>query len=422
MNYTEEHSNLLASGLFEEISNGKTSDYLIEKYVLHNIPYFFKDNMDLYFNIKKQVGEIIKSYGYKKIMLQYGKESIKKTGLYDEIMLALKSSGIEVVEMGGVQPNPTLEFVYKAIDLAKKEKVEMILAVGGGSVIDSCKYTASGAKYEGDVWDFPSRKATPKYALPVACVLTMSAAGSEMSSSAVISNEALKLKRGYNSEFNRCKFAICNPELTFTVGKYQTACGIVDIMAHTMERYFTDLPETPLTDGISESILKAVIGAGKTLIDNPCDYAARATVMWASSLSHNDLTGCGRQNVLAVHQLEHALSGEYVKVAHGAGLAVLFPAWARYVYKYNLPRFAQFARNVWGVCDKDDEKASIKGIEEMEKFFKLLEMPLALREFGLPKDCAGGLAELCTYNKTRVITTYIELGFEQIKQIFESCY
>ncbi len=370
----------------------------------------------------KQVGKIIHSYGYKKIMLQYGRDSIKKSGLYDEVISSLKANGIEIVEMGGVEPNPTLSFVYKAIKLARKEQVDMILAVGGGSVIDSCKYTATGAKYDGDVWDFPSRKATPKDGLPVGCILTISAAGSEMSGSAVISNEELNLKRGYGSEFNRPKFAICNPELTYTVSHYQTACGIVDIMAHTMERYFTNLPETPLTDGISETILKSVIEAGKTLTDNPRDYNARATIMWASSLSHNDLTGCGRQNVLPVHQLEHALSGEYHEIAHGAGLAVLFPAWAMYIYKHNTKRFAEFARNVWGVEDRDDQRAAVKGIKEMSSFFKSIGMPQSLREFNIPAECTARLSELCTYNRQRTIPSYIDLGYDEIKEIFDGCY
>lgn len=370
----------------------------------------------------KEVGEIIASYGCKKIMLQYGEGSIKQSGLYDQVTSSLKENGITVIEMGGVKPNPTLAFVREAIKIAKSEKVEMILAVGGGSVIDSCKYTASGAKYDGDVWDFPSRKATPKDALPVGCILTMSAAGSEMSSSAVISNEELNMKRGYNSEFNRCKFAICNPELTYTVNKYQTACGIVDIMAHTMERYFVPVPDTPLTDGIAESILKAVISAGEAVMENPTDYNARATIMWASSLSHNDLTGCGRQNVLPVHQLEHALSGEYPQIAHGAGLAVLFPAWVKYIYKHNLPRFNQFFKNVWGVAQADQEKAVLEGINKMENFFKSLGMPLALREFNIPKDSIDRLSELCTFNKQRVVNSYIDLGYDEIKEIFTMCY
>lgn len=377
--------------------------------------YFGKDS-------HKNVGEIISGYGYKKIMMQYGKGSIKKSGLYDEVMTSLKEYGIEVVEMGGVEPNPKLSFVREAIKIAREEKVEMILAVGGGSCIDSSKYTASGAGYDGDVWDFPSRKATPADALPVGCILTISAAGSEMSSSAVISNEELHMKRGYNSDFNRCKFAICNPELTYTVSRYQTSCGIVDIMAHTMERYFSVCEPTELTDRIAESILKSVVNAGRTLMDNPEDYDARATIMWASSLSHNDLTGCGRQNVLPVHQLEHALSGEFQEIAHGAGLAVLFPAWARYVYKHNVSRFAQFARRVWDVTEMDDSLAALMGIEKMEDYFDYIDMPLKLREFGIPADCTDKLADLCTFGRTRVVGTYIDLDYDGIKNIFDSCY
>jgi len=370
----------------------------------------------------KKVGEVIKNYGYKKIMLQYGKGSIKKSGLYDEVMSSLKENGIEVVEMGGVEPNPKLSFVREAIKIAREEKVEMILAVGGGSAIDSSKYTATGAKYDGDVWDFPSRKATPSDGLPVACVLTLAAAGSEMSSSAVISNEELHMKRGYNSEFNRCKFAICNPELTYTVSKYQTSCGIVDIMSHTMERYFSVCPPTDLTDRICEALLKSVINAGRVLMDNPGDYEARATMMWASSLSHNDLTGSGRQHVLSVHQFEHALSGEYQEIAHGAGLAVLFPAWARYVYKYNPSRFAQFARRVWDITEQNDEAAALAGIEAMEEFFTSIEMPLKLREFGIPADCTEKLADLCTFGKQRTIPSFIDLDFDDVKAVFDSCY
>jgi len=242
-----------------------------------------------------------------------------------------------------------------------------------------------------------------------------------MSSSAVLTNMELNMKRGFNSKFNRCKFAICNPELTYTVSKYQTSCGIVDIMAHTMERYFTVCPPTELTDSIAEGLLKSVVSAGRKLMENPEDYDARATVMWASSLSHNDLTGCGRENALAVHQLEHALSGEFDHVAHGAGLAVLFPAWARYVYKYNIGRFAQFARNVWGVDETDDEKASVKGIEKMEEFFLFLEMPLRLKCFGIEKSSCERLADLCTSGKTRTVKSYIDMDYSVIKEIFESC-
>ncbi len=371
---------------------------------------------------EKEVGKIIKEYGYKKIMLQYGQGSIKRSGLYDTVMNALNAEGIKVVEMGGVEPNPKLSFVRKAIKIAKEEKVELILAVGGGSALDSSKYTALGATTDVDVWEFAMGSKKPESALPVACILTIAAAGSEMSSSAVITNEELNIKKGCTTELNRCKFAIMNPELSFTLGSYQTACGIVDIMAHTMERYFTVVEDTPLTDGIAESLLRSVIDAGKVLINNPTDYNARATIMWASSLSHNGLTGCGRENYLAVHQLEHALSGEYDFVAHGAGLAILFPAWAKFIYKYNLPRFASFARNVWGVKETDDEKASIKGIEEMSKFFASLKMPLKISEFDIPKDALSRLAKSCTFNNTRTVKSYIPLGYDEIKEIFEICY
>lgn len=370
----------------------------------------------------KEVGSIIREYGFKKIMMQYGKGSVKKSGLYDAVMSSLKMQGIEVVEMGGVEPNPNIEFVRNAIKIARENKVEMILAVGGGSVIDSCKYTAAGVNYDGDVWDYPTRKAVVENGLPVGCILTLAAAGSEMSSSAVITNTELNMKRGFNSEYNRCLFAICNPELTYSVNKYQTACGIVDIMAHTMERYFIPLPPTELTDRVAEGILKSVISAGKTLMDDPCNYEARANMMWASSLSHNDLTGCGRENALPVHQLEHALSGEYTEIAHGAGLAVLFPAWAKYVYECDIARFAQFARRVWDVVEGDDKKAAEMGIECMSAFFEQIGMPTKLRDFGVDEGRLDRLSELCTFGKTREIATYKSLDFEKVKDIFKLCY
>ncbi len=371
---------------------------------------------------EKEVGKIIASYGYKNIMMQYGKNSIKASGLYDVVMSALKEQGIEVIEMGGVEANPKIEFVRQAIEIAKKQKVQFILAVGGGSVIDSCKYTALGAKYDGDVWDFATAKATPKDALPVGCILTMSAAGSEMSNSAVVSDLSKSEKRGCGTEFNRCKFAIMNPELTFTVNKYQTACGVADIMAHTMERYFTLFEPTDLTDRIAESVLKSVIQAGRIAIDNPTDYQARANIMWASSLSHNGLTACGRENYLAVHQIEHAISGEYDHVAHGAGLAVLFPAWAKYVYKYKPERFAQFARRVWDVVEKDDIKASELGIQKMADYFKEIGLQTKISDFNIPKESLQGLAELCFNTKNRPVKSYIPLGVKEIKEILELCY
>ncbi len=368
------------------------------------------------------VGEIIASYGFTKIMMQYGKNSLKKSGLYEEIMRSLHANGITVVEFGGVEPNPKLGFVREAIARAKEENVQMILAVGGGSVIDSSKYTALGVKTDADVWDYAMGRATPKDALPVGVVLTISAAGSEMSNSAVLTNEDLQIKKGCNSEWNRPLFAVLDPELTLTVGSFQTGCGIVDMMSHTLERYFTPLPDTLLTDSLSESLLSSVVWAGEKLTQNLQDVEARSLLMWASSLAHNGLTGCGRENYLAVHQLEHALSGLFDEIAHGAGLAVLYPAWMRYVYRENLPRFARFARKVWGIDEADDEKASVQGIEAMEDFFQRLGMPSKISSFGVPKNRLDDLANACTRGGTVVIKGYRALGTKEVKEIFESCY
>lgn len=370
---------------------------------------------------EKQTGEIISSYGYKKVMLIYGKGSIKKSGLYDSVTTSLKESNIDFVEMGGVEPNPKIEFVREAISIAKSEKVELVLAVGGGSVIDAAKYTALGAVADCDVWEFVEGNQKPALALPVGCVLTIAAAGSEMSWSAVVSDLTLNMKRGLASDLIRPLFAVCNPELTYTVSPYQTACGISDILAHTMERYFTPCEPFDVTDQIAESVMRSVINAAHIVMKKPDDYEARANIMWASSLSHNNLTGCGRINALPVHQLEHAISGEFDHVAHGAGLAVLFPAWARYVYTYNIPRFAQFARNVWGVVESDDTKAAEHGIEKMADFFKLIGMPTTLADFDIGEKSIERLTNLCTFNNTRTINSVIELGHNDIKAIFELC-
>ncbi|MBE7082008.1 MAG: iron-containing alcohol dehydrogenase [Clostridiales bacterium] len=369
-----------------------------------------------------QVGKIISEYGYNKIMMQYGKQSIKKSGLYDQVIASLKEYNIQVIEMGGVEPNPKLQFVNQAIKVAREQKVQMILAVGGGSVIDSSKFTALGVKYDGNVWDFTCGKAVPQDALPVGCILTHSAAGSEMSNSAVLSDLTISKKKGCGSQFNRCKFAILNPELTYSVSKYQTACGVVDMMTHTMERYFTPQPPVEITDGIAESLLRTIISAGKIAIENPTDYEARATLMWASSLSHNNLTDCGRGGSLIVHQLEHAVSGEFDSVAHGAGLAVLYPAWAKYVYKANPKRFSRFFRNVFGITEQDDMIACEKGIKAMSEYFISLGMPSKLSDLGVPKEKAERLADLCTNGKTRILDSQMKLGFNECKEIFESCY
>ena len=371
---------------------------------------------------EKEVGKIITELGYKKVMIQFGKGSVVKSGLLSTVTSELEKFGIKYIEYGGVEPNPKLEFVREAVKVCKEEKVDFILAVGGGSVLDSSKFTAIGSKTDIDVWEFPIGNAIAKDALPVGCILTIAAAGSEMSNSAVLSNLSESKKKGCTTEFNRCKFAIMNPELTFSVSKYQTACGIVDIMAHTMERYFTDYEDTMLTDRIAESILKTVVECGRVLIDNPNNYEARANVMWASSLSHNGLTGCGRENYLAVHQLEHAVRGEFDNVAHGAGLAVLFPAWAKYVYKYKPTRFARFAKEVFNVVEDDVIKASELGIKAMQDFFIEIGMPSKLSDFNIPKESIDKLSLLCTNNNTRTVKSYISLGYKEVKDIFELAF
>ena len=336
-------------------------------------------------------------------------------------MASLTKNKIDVMEMAGVEPKPKIEFVREAVRVAKQEKIELVLAVGGGSVIDAAKYTALGAVTEHDVWDFVTGKQNPEAALPVGCVLTIAAAGSEMSWSAVVSDLSQNMKRGLATNLIRPLFSICNPELTYTVSPYQTACGITDIMAHTIERYFTPCEPFDLTDRIAESVLRAVINSASVVMKNPCDYEARANIMWAASLSHNNLTGCGRINALPVHQLEHAVSGEYDRVAHGAGLAVLFPAWAKYVYKHNISRFAQFARRVWNVNETDDKKAAEAGIEAMSQFFKSIGMPSTLNEFGIGEENIPKLTDLCTFYGQRTINSVIELGDKEIKEIFEIC-
>lgn len=369
---------------------------------------------------EQRTGKIISDYGYKKIMLMYGQGSVKKSGLYDKIITSLNEYNIQIVEKGGVEPNPKIEFVRDAVRLAKKEGVQLVLAIGGGSVIDAAKYTALGAVSECDVWDFVTAKEKPISALPVGCVLTIAAAGSEMSWSAVVSDLTLNMKRGLASDLIRPLFAVCNPELTYTVSPYQTACGISDILAHTMERYFTPCDPVEITDQIAEGIMRTVINSAHVVMQKPDNYEARANIMWASSLSHNNLTGCGRINALPVHQLEHALSGQYDSVAHGAGLAVLFPAWAKYVYRYNVPRFAQFARNVWGVNATDDTSAAKQGIQAMADFFVSIGMPATLNDIGIDADIER-LTHLCTFGGTRTINSVIPMGEKEIKDIFNIC-
>ena len=330
---------------------------------------------------EEQVAQLVKRYGGSKVLIHYGGKSAKRSGLLDKMEALLKEAGIPYVMLGGVVPNPRLSLVREGIELCRKEQVDFILAVGGGSVIDSSKAIGYGVPYEGDVWDFWLGKDAPKACLPIGAVLTIPAAGSEMSNSCVISNEETGLKLGINSNLCRCRFCIMNPERTFTLPPYQTAAGATDIMMHTMERYFTVHEDMTLTDGIAEALMRTVKDCVFDVLRDPEDYRARAQIMWAGSLSHNDLTECGTCKDFATHKLEHELSAMF-DVTHGAGLAAIWSSWARFVLPGHESRFARFAVNVMGV-DNDftnPERTALKGIEAMEQFYHAIGMPVGVKE------------------------------------------
>ena len=330
---------------------------------------------------EEKLPQLIQQYGGGRVLVHYGGGSAKRSGLLDKVFGMLTEAGIQFVELGGVVPNPLLSKVQEGIDLCRKEHVNFILAVGGGSVIDSAKAIGYGVGYPGDVWDFWDGKAVPQTCLPIGVMLTIPAAGSEMSSSCVITNDEGMLKRGVNSDLCRCKLAIMNPERTYTLPPYQTAAGATDIMMHTMERYFSKYEDALLTDAIAEALLRTVKDAVPEVLKNPEDYRHRAAIMWASSLSHNDLTECGTEKDFACHKLEHELSGLF-GVTHGAGLAAIWGSWARYVMDKHLNRFAQFAVNVMGVTNDftDPRATALKGIEAIECFFRAIGMPTSIPE------------------------------------------
>lgn len=370
-----------------------------------------------------KLGEILKSYNVKKILLHYGKSSIKKNGLYDLVIKQLNDSKIDFVELGGVCPNPKLSLVLKGVEICKKEKVDLILAVGGGSVIDSAKSISHGAKVEHSPWLFNIKEAESIDHIPVGTILTLSAAGSEMSNSCVITNDETLEKRGFSSEGNRCLFAIMNPELTYTVDKYQTACGIVDILMHTLERYFSLGEATPITDNIALGLMKAVIDAGRVAIKNPKDYNARATLMWASSLSHNGLTGSGREYVMAVHQLEHELSGMFDNISHGAGLAALWPSWAMVSYKACPDRFLRLAYEVMSITKTCDSSADIEAaIKALKDYFKELGMPTSLKELNVPKEAFNELAMNAMFKGKRILDDIVPVDYDKAVEILNLAY
>lgn len=367
---------------------------------MHNFEYYTPTRIIFGRNAENAAGDLIKRYGGTRVLVHYGQGSAVKSGLMARVKKILDDAGLFYVGLGGVVPNPHLDKVRAGFALGRLNQVDFVLAVGGGSVIDSAKAIAFAlAEPDENVWDLFERRRKPKASLPVGSILTIAAAGSEMSRNVVITNEETKKKRSFGDALARPKFAIMDPELTMTLPDYQTAAGCVDIMMHTMERYFTSGGNMQITDAIAEGLLRTVMQNANILRLNPKNYNARAEIMWASSLAHNGLTGCGNDGGdFATHNLEYELSGMF-NVTHGAGLSALWGSWARYVYKVCLPRFVKFAVNVMGVdaTGLSEEEVALRGIEDMEDFCRKIGMPTRIKELG------------------------IELTDAQIKEMAESC-
>lgn len=365
------------------------------------------------------VGSEVKKYS-NRVLLCTGGGSIKKSGLYDKVITSLKENEIEFLELSGIQANPRLSLVYEGIKLCRENKLDFILGVGGGSVIDTAKAIAVGVPYEGDVWDFYLMKAKPIKALPVGDILTIPATGTEASISSVITNEKGLYKRGLNTELIRPVFSILNPVLTYTLPDYQTACGAADMMAHTMERYFTNVQNVDLTDRLCEATLKTIINNTPIILKDKTNYAARAEIMWAGTIAHNGLLDTGRIGDWASHGIEHELSALY-DIAHGAGLSIVFPAWMKYVYKHNVNRFVQFAVRVWDVdlaFDSSDAIA-LEGIKRMTEFFKKIGLPVTLSEANIPEDRIEEMADKCTNSDTKTVGNFVKLNKQDIINIYK---
>ena len=388
------------------------------------IDFDFVSPTKIYFGNNKEelIGQICLDGGYKRVYIVVGQGSVKRTGLLDRVLDSLNKSGVKYQVLEGVRPNPTIDMCRKGIEEARIFVPNLILAIGGGSVIDTAKNIAVGYFYAGDSFDFNLHKAKPKKALPVGVILTISASGSELSNSCVIQDDDKKIKRGFNDDLIRPVFAIENPKLSYSVSKVQTAYGVVDIMMHTLERYFNGSSENEPADGFAEALLKSVIKAAKTVIDNPTDYDARAVLMLMSSLSHNDLTSIGKGKLLFVHQLEHAVSGVYPDVAHAAGLAVLFPAWAKYYVNYDTDKFNSLAANVFNIHKMNKLDNAKAGIQEIEKLFAALGMPKTFKDLGINNVDVELLANLVTDDGNRVIPhPKKDMDKEVVKVIINSC-
>jgi len=381
----------------------------------------FQNGTEIVFGkgVEEKTGEKVKQFSDRALFL-YGQGSIKEYGIYEGVVSSLEESGIETVELGGVQPNPRLELVKKGIDICESNDLDFILAVGGGSVIDTAKAVAIGVPYEGEVWDFYESDRTIEQALPVGTVLTIPAAGSESSDGSVITKEEGGYKRAVGSEKIRPQFAILNPEFTYTLPDFQTAAGAADIMSHVMERYFTNEPNVDFTDRLGEGTLKTIIENTPKAIEHPESYGPRSQIMWASTVAHNDLLGTGREEDWASHKIEHELSGMF-DVTHGAGLAITFPAWMKYNYQKNVERFAQFAVRVWNV-DPDffsPEETALQGIHELEEFYESIGLPTRLEDLEeeISEDEMKEMAAKCTEDGP--VGNFVELDETDVLKIYK---
>ena len=381
----------------------------------------FQNSTEIIFgkDTQSETGQEVKKYGTK-ALLHFGSNRIKKNGLFDEITSSLKEAGIEYIELGGVEPNPRIGLVREGIKLCRQKSIDFILAIGGGSTIDSTKAIASGYFYDGDVWDFFNGKAKVSNSLPLGVVLTIPAAGSETSDSGVVSNPDTKEKLAFAAPCLRPKFAIMNPELTYSLPAYQTACGAADIMAHVMERYITNVKDVDFTDRLCEATLKTIIYNAPKAVANPGDYAARSEVMWAGTIAHNDLLGTGRQGDWSSHMIEHEFSA-YNDVAHGAGLAVIFPAYLKYVLKHDINRMVQFAVRVMGVDQSfsNPEDTALEGIKRLKDFFKSIGLPTSLEEINVPEEVLDYLAgHTCRFDGDK-LGSFVKLDTKDIRNILE---
>jgi alcohol dehydrogenase YqhD (iron-dependent ADH family) len=371
-------------------------------------------------NTESGVGKLLKKHGASRVMIHYGGGSAVRSGLLGRIESCLQNEFIDYVLLGGVQPNPVDDMVYRGIDLCRTAHVDFILAVGGGSAIDSAKAIAAGVPYQGDFWNFFDGRVTVNKTLPVGVVLTIPASGSEGSVSSVITQKLSGLKRSLWSQCFRPVFAVMNPELTYTLPPYQTACGIADMMAHVMERYFSSTPGVELTDRLCEALLLTIVKEASVVMAEPENYTARANLMWAGTLAHNGICGMGREEDWASHKLEHELSALY-GMAHGAGLAVMFPAWASYVVGANLDIFAKFATRVWNVQPLESKReTALQGIRAMKAFFSSIGLPVDFEQAGARKEDIDDMIAHLKINTGGTFGSLVKLNMDDARRIYES--